>query len=69
MQFVEMANRYTCKIELSNGSLAVDAKSIMSVMRLAAMKGTVLHLVADGEDADVAIEALVKLVREGFGED
>jgi len=68
MQFVETANKYNCKVELSNGTLVVDAKSIMSVMRLAATKGTVLNIVADGEDADEAAEALVKLVEEGFGE-
>lgn len=69
MQFVETANRFNCRIEVANGPLVVDAKSIMSVMRLAATKGTVLKLVADGEDAEPAIEALVKLVEEGFGEE
>ena len=69
MQFVEIANQYNCKIEVSNGMLAVDAKSIMSVMRLAATKGTVLEIVADGEDAETAVEALAKLVADGFGEE
>ena len=69
MQFVETANRFNCRIEVAKGPLVVDAKSIMSVMRLAATKGTVLKLVADGEDAEPAIEALVKLVEEGFGEE
>lgn len=69
MQFVEIANRFNCRIEVANGPLVVDAKSIMSVMRLAATKGTVLKLVADGEDAEPAIEALAKLVDEGFGEE
>ncbi|RPI61682.1 MAG: HPr family phosphocarrier protein, partial [Planctomycetaceae bacterium] len=46
MQFVELANRYGSKIEVSNGTLTVDAKSIMSVMRLAATKGTTLRLTA-----------------------
>jgi len=62
MQFVEIANRFNCRIEVTNGALTVDAKSIMSVMRLAATKGTVLKLLADGEDAEAAVEALVKLV-------
>lgn len=69
MQFVETANRFVCKIEVSNASLSVDAKSIMSVMRLAATKGTVLQVVADGEDAQPAVEALAKLVEDGFGEE
>lgn len=68
MQLVELANRYGSKIELSNGVLTVDAKSIMSVMRLAATQGTVLKVAADGQDAEQAVEAMKKLVDEGFGE-
>ncbi|MBL7133172.1 MAG: HPr family phosphocarrier protein [Phycisphaerae bacterium] len=62
MELVELANRYGSKIELCSGILTVDAKSIMSVMRLAATRGTVLKLTADGQDAGEAIDALVKLV-------
>ncbi len=68
MQFVELANNYNSKIEVSNGTLTVDAKSIMSVMRLAATQGTMLRIVADGGDADEACEALKGLVDSGFGE-
>jgi phosphocarrier protein len=68
MQFVELANRFGSKIEVSNGSLTVDAKSIMSVMRLAGTQGTVLKLTADGNDAAEAVAALKKLVEDGFGE-
>ncbi len=68
MQFVELANRFASKIEVSNGVLTVDAKSIMSVMRLAGTQGTVLKLLADGKDAAEALAALKKLVEDGFGE-
>jgi phosphocarrier protein len=68
MQFVEVANRYGSKIEVSNGVLTVDAKSIMSVMRLAATQGTVLKITADGADAEKAAVAMKKLVEDGFGE-
>ena len=68
MQLVETANRFSSKIELSNGTLAVDAKSIMSVMRLAGTKGTILIISADGADAQEAADAIVALVNDGFGE-
>lgn len=68
MQFVERANQFSSQIQVSNGSLTVDAKSIMSVMRLAATKGTVLTILADGGDAEEALEQLTELVRSGFGE-
>ena len=71
MELVELANRYGSKIDVSSGILTVDAKSIMSVMRLAATKGTVLRLMANGADADEAIDAMVKLVGQfdELGED
>ena len=68
MQFVELANAYNSKIEVSNGVLAVDAKSIMSVMRLAGTQGTMLTITADGGDAEEACKALKELVDSGFGE-
>jgi phosphotransferase system HPr (HPr) family protein len=68
MQFVELANQYSCTIEVSSPTLTVDAKSIMSVMRLAATQGTALKIVADGPDAERAADELVKLIESGFGE-
>ena len=68
MQLVQLANRYISTIEVSNGALTVDSKSIMSVMRLGAAKGVMLKFAADGEDADEAVAALVALVEGGFGE-
>ena len=68
MQFVELASTYTSKVEVSNGVLTVDAKSIMSVMRLAGTQGPTLTIVADGGDADEACQALKDLVETGFGE-
>ena len=61
MQLVELANKYGSKIDVSNGTLTVDAKSIMSVMRLAATKGTTLKIVADGSDAAEAVASLIEL--------
>ena len=68
MQFVEVANKFNSQIQVSNGTLTVDAKSIMSVMRLAATQGTVLTIRADGSDNEQALKALESLVAEGFGE-
>jgi phosphocarrier protein HPr len=68
MQLVELSNGFGSKIELSTNSITVDGKSIMSVMRLGAAKGTILKVVADGDDADEAVIAIAKLVSDGFGE-
>ena len=68
MQLVELANGFGSKIELSTNSITVDGKSIMSVMRLGAAKGTILKVVADGQDAKEAVDAIVGLISDGFGE-
>jgi len=67
MQLVELANTYSSKIEISSNRLTVDAKSIMSVMRLAAAEGTVLKITADGSDAAAAVTTLSELIEDGFG--
>ena len=68
MALVQQAGQFASTIEIIKGDLTVDAKSIMSVMRLAATKGTVLLLRADGADASDAVEALIELIAGGFGE-
>lgn len=47
----------------------VDAKSIMSLMMLAAEKGTELVILAEGEKAQEAAEAIASLIQKGFGEE
>ena len=68
MSFVKLANKFACSIEVSKGALTIDGKSIMSIMRLAAIKGTKLKIISDGEDADEALDALEVLIKSSFGE-
>ena len=67
-EFVQMANQYESKIEVSNGDLVVDGKSVMSMLRLAAERGTVLQIRAKGRDAAQAVEKLTELIASKFGE-
>ena len=46
----------------------VDGKSILSLMMLAAIKGTVLKIETEGIDEDIAIEAIINLIKGGFDE-
>ena len=68
-QFVQLANQYEASIEVSNGELGVDGKSVMSMLRLAAGAGTVLRIRAEGTDAAEALKTLTDLVAQKFGED
>lgn len=67
--FVTVANRYRTNIEVIKDNLRVNGKSILDILMLAANAGTVLSIEASGEDAADALEALVRLVEQNFGED
>ncbi len=68
MQLVELASSFQSTVEVSSSTLTVDGKSIMSVMRLAATKGTKLTIIADGQDAEEACQAVYNLIAAGFGQ-
>jgi len=67
---VRTASRFQSflRVERLDGSATADAKSILSVLMLAASRGTQLKLLADGSDESEAIEALINLFADGFGE-
>lgn len=67
-KLVETASRYDSRVELVRDGRAVDAKSIMPVMMLAASQGTEVELVADGPDEQQAIADLEALINDYFGE-
>jgi len=69
MQFVDVANQFQAGIKVCRGDQVVDGKSIMQMMMLAATEGTSLKVIADGDDASAALDALEKLVNEKFGEE
>ncbi|MFZ8833406.1 MAG: HPr family phosphocarrier protein [Candidatus Caldipriscus sp.] len=56
-------------IERISDGMRANAKSVFGVMMLAAPKGTVLKIEAEGEDAEEAVNALVELINRGFDED
>lgn len=68
-KFVGVANQFPCDIRVGRcPSSLVDGKSIMAVMMLAASKGTPLHLYAEGEQEQDALEALIALIENYFEE-
>lgn len=69
MCFVDVASAFKSTVTVKRADQAVDGKSIMQMMLLAATRGTELEVVAEGEDAGAACEALKKLVESGFDEE
>ena len=67
-EFVKLAGSFASAIRVSKNDMEVNAKSIMGVLMLAAEQGSALTIMADGDDADSAVEALAGLVRGGFDE-
>jgi len=67
-KFVTLASNFAAQIQVRKGERTINGKSIMGVMMLAAAKGSTITLIADGNDAEEAIERLAQLVAERFGE-
>jgi phosphocarrier protein HPr len=68
-RFVQTASRFQAAIRVTRGDRTVDGKSIMGILLLAAARGTVLTIAAEGPDAAAALNELCALVASGFGED
>lgn len=68
-RFVQLAARFRAAVTVTgpDGTVA-DGASIFSMMTLAAGQGAELRLRAEGPQAREAVEALARLVGEGFGE-
>ena len=69
-RIVGIASRHRSEVTLSNGGgRAVNAKSILEVLTLAAASGARLTIRAVGDDADQAVAEIAQLVESRFGED
>ena len=67
-KLTQLAARYECEVSLARNGRKVNAKSIMGVMMLAAGKGSLVMLETDGPDEVEAMDALVALIADCFGE-
>ena len=67
-KLVELTAAFSSDIRVGREKM-VDGKSILSLMMLAAVKGTELSIEIDGTDEDLAITAIVALINNRFGED
>ena len=69
-QLVRLAGNFQSNIELqrTDNGVSANAKSILSVLTLAASKGIELVIKAEGTDEAAAMRDLVELFANGFGE-
>jgi phosphotransferase system HPr (HPr) family protein len=69
-KLVRVASGFDSKVELKrvDSGISADAKSILSVLMLAASRGTSLQASVDGSDEEAAMAAIDELFAQGFGE-
>ena len=68
-RFVHVASAFSAKIRVGGGGRVVDGKSIMGVLLLAAARGSLVTVSAEGSDEVEALDTLCQLVESGFGEE
>ncbi len=68
-KFVQCADGFKADITVTRSGETVGGTSIMGILTLGAGIGSTITLAAKGEEAEVAITALVTLVADRFGED
>ena len=67
-KLTKLAGSFPCEVWMSRGERRVNAKSIMGVMMLAAGIGTEVTVETNGEKEQEAMDALLALIHEKFGE-
>lgn len=67
-KFTKLAGSFASEVWMSKGERRVNAKSIMGVMMLAAGLGSTVEIETDGPDENAAMEALLALIADKFGE-
>lgn len=66
---VEAAHKFRSRIWIEKDDQVADGKNIMSLLLLSADKGSSIKIRAEGSDAAEAVQTLVKLVKNKFGEE
>ncbi|PPC84456.1 MAG: phosphocarrier protein HPr [Methylotenera sp.] len=68
-KLTQAAGKFASEVWITRNGRRVNAKSIMGVMMLAAAKGSIVTLEANGADEVAAVDTLVALINSRFGED
>ena len=67
-KLTKLAGSFACEVWMTKGERRVNAKSIMGVMMLAAGIGSTVVVETNGADEQVAMDALLALINDKFGE-
>ena len=67
-KLTQLAGGFASEVWIEKGTRRINAKSIMGVMMLAAGKGSKVVVETQGDDEQEALEAILKLIADKFGE-
>lgn len=67
-KLTKLAGSFQCEVFMSRNGRRINAKSIMGVMMLAAGLGSEVELETEGADEQAAMDALLALINDKFGE-
>jgi phosphocarrier protein len=65
----KLAAEYDAQVFVSHESETADARSIMDLLMLVAHTGCTVEIKGRGTQADAAVDAIARLIEQGFGED
>lgn len=68
-KLAKVAAEFDAQVFVSHESETADARSIMDLLMLVAHTGCTVEIKGRGPQADAAVDAIVRLIEEGFGED
>jgi phosphocarrier protein len=66
--FIQKANSYKASLWIEKDDRRVNAKSLLGVLSMGFVKGTVVTIIADGEEEAVAVEGLIELISKGLND-
>lgn len=69
VKLMNLANRFNSNVKITKDGNEVDAKSILGILTLAAVKGSKITLKVSGKDEQKALDALLELIENKFEEE
>ena len=66
--FCNVASRYKCRVTFEYDDVSANAKSVLSVLAACVKSGDEIEFICDGPDEDEALAAMVRVVKNNFGE-
>jgi phosphocarrier protein len=66
--FIQKANEFKSSISVEKEERRINAKSLLGLLSLGVVQGTVINIIADGPDENEAVAALTELITSNFSE-